>query len=85
MRKIIHHLRSKSERERRDILHALTVLFALILIAVWIYSLGENFLNPKTQKKIGQDLQPFSVLKNNLIGGYQSITEPNLGTQQQIQ
>ena len=76
MRKIIHHLRSKSERERRDILHMLTIFFALILFTVWVYSLGENFLNPNTRKKIGQDLKPLSVLKDNLVGGYQSIIEP---------
>lgn len=82
MRKIIHHLRSKPEHERRDILHTLTVFFALILITVWIYSLGQNFLNSNIEKKIGQDLNPFSVLKDSMIGGYKSITEPNLGVQQ---
>ena len=54
----------------------LTIFFALILFTVWVYSLGENFLNPNTRKKIGQDLKPLSVLKDNLVGGYQSIIEP---------
>ena len=63
----------------------LTVFFALILFTIWVYSLGENFLDQNTQKKIGQDLKPFSVLKDNLVGGYQSITEPNLGVEQQEQ
>ena len=82
MRRIIHHLRNKSEQERRDILNMLTIIFAVILLALWFYSLGQNFLNPDTQNKIGQDLKPFSALKDNLVGGYKSVTEPNLGVTQ---
>ena len=76
MKKIIHHLRNKSEETRRHILHVSTVVFGIILLSLWIYSLGTNIANPDTQAKINNDLKPFSTLKSNLIGGYKSITDP---------
>ena len=82
MRRIIHHLRNKPEQTRRDILHLATVAFAVILVTLWFYSLGENFLNSDTQRKIEQDLKPFSVLKDNIVGGYKSISSPDLNVQQ---
>lgn len=75
MRKIIHHLRSQSEEVRRHILHVLTVCFAVILLLLWIYSLGKNLINPDTQAKINNDLKPFSALKDGLVGGYKSLSE----------
>ncbi len=77
MRKIIHHIRSQSEEVRRRILHVATVVCAIILLLLWIYSLGTNLTNPDTQAKINNDLKPFSALKSNLIGGYKNISEPN--------
>lgn len=75
MKKIIHNIRNQSEEIRRHILHVLTVVAGIILILLWIYSLGTNLTNPDTQVKINNDLKPFSVLKDNLIGGYKSISE----------
>ena len=40
MKKIIHHLRKKSERTRRQILHIITVLFAVVLGLLWLASLA---------------------------------------------
>ena len=79
MRKMIHNLRAKSEQTRRDILHALTLIFALILIFTWIYSLGRHLSNADVQEKVKGDLKPFAALKDNMVGGYKSIPEPNLG------
>lgn len=75
MRKIIHHLRSQNEEVRRHILHVLTIIAAVILILLWIYSLGTSLADPETQAKINNDLKPFEALKDNLIGGYRSISE----------
>jgi hypothetical protein len=77
MKNIIHHLRNKSEHTKRDILHVLTVVFAIILVTLWIYGLGTNLASPSTQTKMNQDLQPFSTLKDNLVGGYKNILQPN--------
>ncbi len=74
MRKIIHNLRNQPEEVRRHILHVLTIIAALILLSFWVYSLGTNFNNADTQAKIENDFKPFSALKGNIIGGYQSIT-----------
>lgn len=66
MKKIIRHIRKQPEEVRRHILHLLTLVFAVILIALWVYSLGSNLTNEDTQAKIEQDLRPFSVLKDNI-------------------
>ena len=48
----------------------------IVLISLWVYSLGANLSSPDTEAKITNDLKPFSALKANLIGGYKSISEP---------
>ena len=75
MRKIIHHLRRQSEQTRTHVLHVSTITAGLILILLWIYSLGANFSNKDTQAKINNDLKPLTALKDNLIGGYKSLSE----------
>lgn len=72
MRKLIHHLRKQSEEERRHILHLLIFIIAVVMIMLWVFSLGKSFSNPDTQAKMKQDLQPFSILKDNIVGGYNS-------------
>ncbi len=81
MKKIIRHLRKQPEEVKRHILHIVTVVFAVILILLWIYSLGTTLANPNTQAKMSQDLKPFSALKDNMVGGYNSIIEPNSDTE----
>ncbi|HEV7702489.1 MAG TPA: hypothetical protein VGO63_03570 [Candidatus Paceibacterota bacterium] len=66
MKKFIHHLRKQPEEARRHILHLLTLIFAIILIALWVYSLGANFSNPDTEAKISEGVKPFSALKDNI-------------------
>ncbi|MBU0611825.1 hypothetical protein KKA39_03275 [Patescibacteria group bacterium] len=75
MRKLIHKLRQKPEEERRHLLHIFTAVAAIIMIILWIYSLGRSLASPETKEKVRQDLKPFSVLKDNIVGGYKSITE----------
>ena len=78
-------IRQQPEHIKRHILHVTIGVFAVILILLWIYSLGTTLTNSDTQVKINQDLKPFSALKDNIIGGYNSITSPNLGVDQQAQ
>jgi hypothetical protein len=75
MKKFIHSLRQKPEKERRHLLHILTIIAAIIMIILWIYSLGRSLTSSETKERIRQDLKPFSVLKDNLVGGYKSIAE----------
>jgi len=77
MKKIIHHLRRQSEKTRTHVLNVMTIVAGIILILLWIYSLGANFTNPDTQAELSSDLKPFSALKDNLIGGYKSLSDPN--------
>lgn len=75
MKKIIHHLRGQSEKTKRKVLHGSTIFFAVIMILLWIYSLGVRFSDEKIEAKIKEDLTPFSTLKDNMISGYKSISE----------
>jgi len=66
MKKIIHKLRNRPEEERRHILHILTFVCAIILITLWIYSLGRTVTSNETKTQIKQDLQPFTMLKDSI-------------------
>jgi len=77
MEKIIHNIRRirrQPEHVKRHILHVLVVVCGIILVLLWIYSLGTTLTNSDTQAKMSQDLKPFAVLKDNMVGGYQNIT-----------
>lgn len=74
MKKLIHHLRRQSEQTRRHMLHVLVIMCAVVLVILWIFSLGRNITNPETKIKLGQDLAPFGTLKANTIDGYQIIS-----------
>ena len=45
------------------------------MVMLWVLSLGKSLTSPETKEKIKQDLQPFSVLKDNLVEGYKSTGE----------
>lgn len=75
MKKLIHHLRRQPEEVRRHVLHILIFVVAIIMIILWIFSLGKSLTNPDTQVKIKQDLEPFSVLKDNIVNGYKSTSD----------
>ncbi|MFA5095093.1 MAG: hypothetical protein WC447_00290 [Candidatus Paceibacterota bacterium] len=77
MKKIIHHLRRQPEEVRRHVLHITIFVVAIIMIMLWIFSLGRSLSNSDTQTKIKQDLQPFSILKDNLVSGYNSTKNTN--------
>jgi len=74
MKKIIHHIRKQPEETRRHILHVLILCFAVILFFLWTYSLGTTLINSDNQAKMSQGLEPFSALKDNIIGGYNNIS-----------
>ncbi|OGI65372.1 hypothetical protein A3A95_00770 [Candidatus Nomurabacteria bacterium RIFCSPLOWO2_01_FULL_39_18] len=78
MRRIIHHLRRQPEETKRHILHIVTIVFGIILFSLWVYSLGVNFSEMTAEVKENDELNPLSVLKGNIIDGYQSINDPDL-------
>ena len=81
MRKIIHHIRRQPEHVRRNILHISTLVSGFILLMIWLYSLSTTFSDPDNQIKMSQDLKPFSALKDNIVDGYSSFSNPD--TEQQ--
>jgi len=72
MKKIINNLKKQPEEVRRHILHILILVIIIVMVLLWVLSLRINFSNPDTKVKIKQDLQPFSVLKDNIINGFNS-------------
>ena len=80
MKNIIHNIRKQPEETRRHILHLSTIVFAIVLMFLWVYSLGSSLTNQDTQAGISQDLKPFSALKDNMVNGYSDMTQPNTDT-----
>lgn len=75
MKKIIHNLREQPEEVRRHVLHILIFAVIVIMVILWVFSLGKGLSSSDTKEKVKQDLQPFSVLKDNIVDGYKSSTE----------
>ena len=69
MKKIINHLRRQPEETRRHILHITTIVGAVVLVALWVYSLSTNLSNPDTKAKVSNDLKSLTVLKDNIVNG----------------
>lgn len=82
MKRIIHHIRKQPEEIRRHILHVATGVFGVILILLWIYSLGTTLTDSDMQAKVNQDLKPFSALKDNIVDGYNNLSNPSSDTAQ---
>jgi uncharacterized membrane protein YvbJ len=77
MKKIIHNLRQQSEQNKRHLLHITTIIFGVILIFIWSYSLNVNLNNEENTEKIKNDLKPFNTLKDNVVNGYNSVSNPD--------
>ena len=78
MKKIIHNLRNQPEDVRRHILHITTVVLAIFLFLIWVYSLGSGFSSEDLQEQVKTDIEPLSALKDNFINGYNSIQKDPL-------
>jgi hypothetical protein len=85
MQRLIHNIRNKPEKVRRHILHVATIVCGIILCLLWVYSLGATLTNPNIQAKISNDLKPLSAMKDNILGGYNSLTNQNSATVEQSQ
>lgn len=81
MRKLIHHLRRQPEEVRRHILHILILMIGAIMVMLWIFSLGKSLTNNDTQIKLKEDLKPFTVLKDNIVDGYNNGEDINTSTE----
>ena len=78
IRQVVDNLKQKPEHVRRHILHVTTLGAGILLLALWVVSLGSTLSDESTQVRIGDELKPLSALKDNLVGGYISITEPKI-------
>lgn len=70
----IHNLRKQPDEVKRHILHAATLVFGIILVSLWVYSLGVR-AEDKDEARDEATLKPLSVLKDNLVGGIESMSE----------
>lgn len=75
MKKLIHHLRTQNEEVRRHVLHISILIIGILMITLWVYSLGSKLTDPNTKEKIKQDLTPFTVLKDNIVESSKNIFE----------
>jgi hypothetical protein len=73
MRRIIHHLRGLSDKQKRDVLHFSTLIFAILLVLIWVYTLGHSFSDVDTKIKIQDSLEPFNNLKDNIVNEYNNL------------
>ena len=76
MEKVIHHIRKirrQPEEVRQSILHILTIVSGIVLVLLWVFSLGSN-PSSENESTLTEDLKPFSALKDNLVGGFNSIS-----------
>jgi len=74
MKNIIHNLRQQPDDVKHHILHIVTAVSAVILLALWVFSLGVR-AEPVDANRDEATLKPLSILKANLVDGYQSISE----------
>lgn len=84
MEKIHHHLRKirkQPEHIKRHILHAVTIILGIILILLWVYTLGNNISDEDKKIKTVNDLKPLSVLKENVVDGYNDLGNNSLDIQ----
>lgn len=82
MKKIIHNLRQQPEEVRRNILHLVMIVCGTVLVFLWFYSLGNTITNEDKQDMVKEDLKPFSALKDNIVGGYNSMSDSTFNTTQ---
>ncbi|MCX6753069.1 MAG: hypothetical protein NTW62_01820 [Candidatus Nomurabacteria bacterium] len=71
--KTVHRLRQEPIHVREQIVYWVTFMCAVILFLLWSVSLGKMLTNKDIQTSIKKDVQPFTVLKDNLSDGYKSI------------
>jgi predicted anti-sigma-YlaC factor YlaD len=78
MKKLIHHIRRQPEETRRHLLHIVTIIMAVVLLFLWVYSLGTRLARPQVAEveKVSE-LEPFSAIKDNMLSGYENILKPN--------
>jgi len=75
MKQIIHKLRQQPEEHRRSMMHLLIGISAFILFVLWSWSFGGNVSSPETAESVKEGLEPFSVLKANILEGYKDISQ----------
>lgn len=66
IKKIIEHLRTKPEEEKRHILHLLTLFFSIIIILLWVLSLSKSFSSKEAKINTQINLEPVSQFTDDL-------------------
>jgi len=74
MRKIIKKLKERPHNERRNVLHLITFIFAIIVILIWIYSLSTLNTVQIEDTKMRED---FKDLGNVIMDDYNNIFDNN--------
>lgn len=75
IKKVVHHLRSRPEEERRHILHIFTFVGAVFMIVLWTFTLGQTLGGEDIKTQMKEDIKPFSNLKNNLTDSFNELED----------
>jgi len=75
MKKLINDLRNQPEDTRTHVLHLIVLIAGIILFTLWVFSFSTNIASEETQTNIKNDTKPFAALKDNLMDGYNSISQ----------
>ena len=75
MKKALENLRNKSEEVRRHLLHIIVLSIGIMLLVIWVFTLNRNINDKDTKEKISNNVEVFSSLKDNLVEGYQGISD----------
>lgn len=73
MKKLVNNLKNQSHEIKVYILYALTFASGIVLFILWIYSFGGSPEKPTLAESVEKDIEPFGVLKANLVDGYNNL------------
>ena len=74
MKKTIHTLRQKPEHIKRQIVYVVAGVCAILLFILWTANVRTHLISPDTRTVLQKDSQPFTILKDTLVNGYNSVS-----------
>lgn len=73
MKKIIENIRQKPEPVRRQIIFVVSLVLTGLIVLFWVFTLPYRFGG--TGDKLKQSLKPFELLKDNISGTIEGISD----------
>jgi len=74
MKNYIKKIKNKPEHERKKFLILWMFVSMVIVVFIWVYSLGSRF-NGSTKEKVREDIQPFNMFKDTISETINSVSD----------